>query len=154
MFQYFIQGFFFGQFHVLAHARTDYVYTIPVDSHDKGYFVGTLVHADEHGQQFFVAGQLRITFAELGQIRRMYGGKRPAECVLIFPAEQALHGELANGVEVIGSHGPFYFFRQLFVAAVQVLLPGNEGLYFPFVVFYKLVVGFPSDDEIGCSGDK
>ena len=36
----------------------------------------------------------------------MYGGKRPEECVLIFPAEQALHGELANGVEVIGSHGP------------------------------------------------
>lgn len=49
---------------------------------------------------------------------------------------------LANGVEVIGSHGPFYFFRQLFVAAVQVLLPGNEGLYFPFVVFYKWWLAF------------
>lgn len=29
------------------------------------------------------------------------------------------------------------------IRAVQVLLPGNEGLYFPFVVFYKLVVGLP-----------
>ena len=107
-----------------------------------------------HGQQFFVAGQLGITFAELGQIRRMYGGKRPAECVLIFPAEQALHGELANGVEVIGSHGRSISSVSCSLVAVQVLLPGNEGLYFPFVVFYKLVVGLLSDDEIGCSGDR
>ena len=103
-----------------------------------------------------VAGQLRDNFRGAWADKKgMYGGKRPAECVLIFPLSRLCTVSRANGVE-----GYWYAWPVLFLPSVarcgmvQVLLPGNEGLYFPFVVFYKLVVGLPSDDEIGCSGDK
>ena len=120
-----IQRLFFCKSYFLPHTRTDHIDAVSVDTHTQGYLIRALVHADEHGEQFFVACQMRIFLSQLGQVEWIYGGKRLSEVILVFLAEQVLSGQLADGIQIVGSHNLFYLFGQFLVVPVQFLLAGD-----------------------------